>query len=266
MALPSVEAKVGDDAVYRAEDFIEALRDAGWNPGVVPRAVVFTYGGFDTVCSSQPDAYTMNPSLGPGPGRFFTVDATDGAVGICCMGIGAPAVVAILEVLIVLGVQRFVSLGTAGGLQPRQTPGDAVLISATVRDEGTSYHYLPADASADPDPDLTARLADAMHAGGIRFESGASWTIDAPYRQTKGEIARYRQDGLLTVEMEASALFAVGALRRVPIASVVVIDGAYGDPIAAPQVDRRTAYERLFQVLPVVIDVLRNEPGRPGSR
>ena len=142
------------EALFRPEDFISVLRAGGWEPGVVPEAVVFTYGGFEGFCASQPDEYTMNPMLGPGPGRFFTAAASDHAVGICCMGIGAPAVVSVLEHLVVLGVTRFASLGTAGGLQAQHRPGDVVLTSEAVRDEGTSYHYLPDDLPALPDGEL----------------------------------------------------------------------------------------------------------------
>ena len=255
----------GSESLFAAEDFIAGLRSSGWDPGAVPDGVIFTYGGFDGFCSSQHDAYTMNPMLGPGPGRFFTVNATEGRVGICCMGIGAPAVVAILEALVALGVRRFISMGTAGGLQAAQRPGDTVLVTDAIRDEGTSYHYLPADSPAIADTDLTNQLADGLRAAGISFTSGSSWTVDAPYRETREEVARYRADGVLTVEMEASALFAVAGVRGVALASVVAMDGAFGDPIEKPQFDRGAAYGRLFEILPVVIGVLRDTETEPSG-
>ena len=256
MFVPRSRDFVDADTLFRPEDFIDGLREGGWEPGVVPESVVFTYGGFDGFCSSQPDAYTMNPMLGPGPGRFFSVDATGGTVGICCMGIGAPAVVSVMELLVVLGVRRFISLGTAGGLQPHHQPGDTMLVSEAVRDEGTSYHYLPAETPALADAELLSRIAEGLHDAEISFETGLTWTIDAPYRETRQEVARYRADGVLGVEMEASALFCVAEVRRVPLASVLVVDGAFGDPIDRPRFNRAAAYGRLFEVLPVTIDVL----------
>src|SRR5262245_60718129 len=110
MPVPNMAAKTSSTAAYRPEHFLAGLRTKGWDPGVVPDGVVFTYGGFDLLCAAQPDRYTMNPMLGPGPGRFFGVDTTGGSVAICCMGIGAPAVVSMLEVLAALGVRRFLSL------------------------------------------------------------------------------------------------------------------------------------------------------------
>jgi nucleoside phosphorylase len=247
----------GSEALFRPEDFIEGLRAGGWSPGDVPDAVVFTYGGFDGFCANQPDQYTMNPMLGPGPGRFFGVDATGGTVGICCMGIGAPAVVSVMELLAVLGVSRFLSLGTAGGLQAAHRPGDTVLVSEAVRDEGTSYHYLAADVPARPDADLTARLGRALDDAGVPYTTGSTWTIDAPYRETADEVSRYRAAGVLAVEMEASALFALGSVRQVSVASLLVVDGAFGDPIDRPQFDRGAAYGRLFGLLPIAVETLR---------
>lgn len=161
-----------------------------------PGGCDFTYGGFDGFCAGQPDAYTMNPMLGPAPGRCFTVNATGGRVGICCMGIGAPAVVAILEALVVLGVRRFVSLGTAGGLQADDQPGDVVVSDRAIRDEGTSYHYLSDDVPAVPDAALADRVAEALREAGVPFTTGSTWTIDAPYRETRDEVLRCRADGV----------------------------------------------------------------------
>jgi purine-nucleoside phosphorylase len=257
MHVPGSREFEDTETLFGPEDFIAGLRASGWKPGAVPKAVIFTYGGFDGFCASQPDAYTMNPMLGPGPGRFFTVNATDHQVGICCMGIGAPAVVSVLELLVVLGVDRFVSLGTAGGLQAQHQPGDVVLTTGAVRDEGTSYHYLPADVRALPNADLVSRIGAALAAADVPYETGPTWTLDAPYRETRAEVARYRSEGVLTVEMEAAAVFAVAAVRNVAMASLLVVDGAFGDPIERPQFDRGAAYGRLFGLLPTVVDVLR---------
>jgi len=172
------------------------------------------------------------------------------------MGIGAPAVVSVLELLVVLGVRRFLSFGTAGGLQADHRPGDTVLTTEAVRDEGTSYHYLAADVPTVTDPELLGRMGAALSAADVPYATGPTWTVDAPYRETRGEVARYRAEGVLTVEMEAAALFAVATVRKVALASLLVVDGAFGDPIARPQFDRGAAYARLFGLLPLTIDVL----------
>ena len=224
MPVPNVGGKDQLASAYGADDFLSHLRRNGWDPGPLPSSVVFTYGGFDLLCEAQPDSFTMNPMLGPGPGRFFAVDATKGQVGVCCMGIGAPAVVAQLEVFASLGVRRFLSIGTAGGLGPGQTPGEVVVLTGAIRDEGTSYHYAAPDAVVSPDAELTDALAAALHHAGIPAGSGPTWTTDAPYRQTVAEIVEYRRLGVVTVEMEAAALFAAARARAVQLASAVVLD------------------------------------------
>jgi len=256
VTVPNISDKARYASIYTADNFLASLRGSGWDPGTVPSNVVFTYGGFDLLCAAQPDQYEMNPMLGPGPGRFFAVTASGGTVGICCMGIGAPAVAAQMEVLIALGVQRFLSIGTAGGLGPAGSVADVVLLTGAVRDDGVSYHYLPADLTATPDAALTARFGDALSAARIPHTDGSTWTTDAPFRETAEEIAAYRSRGVVAVEMEAAAVFAVAQTRAVPIASAVVFDTVFDDPIGAPVLDTAAAFGRLYDVFLVALDVL----------
>ncbi len=121
-------------------------------------------------------------------------------------GIGAPAAAIVLEELIAVGARRIVSLGTAGALQRHAEVGGLVVCTAAVRDEGVSHHYLPPQVEARPAEALTERLAAALRDG---FETGPTWTIDAPYRETVAELRHYRDAGVRSVEVEAAALFAV---------------------------------------------------------
>jgi uridine phosphorylase len=178
------------------------------------------------------------------------------------MGIGAPAVAAQLEVLISLGVREFLSLGTAGGLNADQSIGDVVVLNRAVRDEGVSYHYLPPQATVEPDDSLTAALRDRLSGARILATEGITWTTDAPYRETAEEIAHYRDAGVLTVEMEAAALFAIAEIRRVALASAVVLDAVIGDPIGPPTIDTATAFGRLYDVFLIGIEVLAERRAR----
>ena len=256
MSIPNVGGKDRLPSVYRADDFLSSLRANGWDPGPIPAGVIFTYGGFDQLCAAQPDAFTMNPMLGPGPGRFFTVDRTGGQVGVCCMGIGAPAVVAQLELFVALGVRRFLSVGTAGGLGPEQTAGDIVVVTGAIRDEGTSYHYAAPEADVSPDAELTGALARALRRVGVAPGFGLTWTTDAPYRQTAEEILEYRRRGVLTVEMEAAALFAASRALAVELASAVVLDCVFGEPVGPPVFDAAAAFGKLYDVFLAAADLL----------
>ena len=86
-----------------------------------------------------------------------------------------------------------------------------------MRDEGTSYHYLPPARFAEADPRLVARVLPALADTGVPLYKGASWTTDAPFRETEAKVARRRAEGLLTVEMEAAGLYAFATAQRKPV-------------------------------------------------
>jgi len=134
-------------------------------------------------------------------------------------GIGSPNATTILEELIALGGKTFVNIGMAGGLHHE----GIFLCTKALRDEGTSYHYLPKGNFTYPDERLTENLGKFIEKEGLEFFSGTTWTTDAPYRETKAEVEKYSKRGIVTVEMEASALFAVAQFRKVKIASVFIV-------------------------------------------
>jgi len=138
-------------------------------------------------------------------------------------GPGAPHVAIVAEELAALGVRRFVIVGIAGSLQPDVRVGSLVLCSKALRDEGTSHHYVKPQPFAYPSPTLTTRLRTTMERSGVTFDHGPTWTTDAPYRETVTEIRRYRNRRILTVEMEASALFSVAQLRNFEAAALLVV-------------------------------------------
>jgi purine-nucleoside phosphorylase len=75
----------------------------------------------------------------------------------------------------------------------------------------------------EPDEELVRGLGIALAARGIPFSRGPSWTTDAPYRETRREAATHRLEGVLTVEMEAAALFAAARQLGVQAAAVFVV-------------------------------------------
>ena len=149
--------------------------------------------------------------------------ATD-TVGVTSVGgPGAPFAVIVLEELAALGVRRFVVVGMAGSLRPTLRAGSLVVCDRALRDEGTSHHYVIAGRYAYPSPRLTSALRAVLERRGERYASGPSWTTDAVYRETAAEVRRYRTGGVLTVEMEASAIFTVAGLRGLEAAALFVI-------------------------------------------
>jgi uridine phosphorylase len=106
------------------------------------------------------------------------------------------------------------SAGQLAGLRP---PPYFVLIDRALRDEGTSYHYLPAAEFSHADGNLIAALEGAFAGISQPVKRGAVWTTDAPFRETAEAVEAMRSRGLLAVEMEAAALYAFAAARRKPV-------------------------------------------------
>jgi uridine phosphorylase len=125
--------------------------------------------------------------------------------------------VLVAEQVFASGCKCLVSVTSAGQINGHGPTPYFVLIDRALRDEGTSYHYLPPSIFAEaPEPELLVRIEHAIsQLEGIVVHRGASWTTDAPYRETEAAIDAARAQGVLAVEMEAAALFAFGtAMHR----------------------------------------------------
>jgi uridine phosphorylase len=108
--------------------------------------------------------------------------------------------------------------------------------TAAVRDEGTSYHYLPAGEEAVPSPQALAAIKRVLARQDMAYHSGKTWTTDAFYRETPKRVAARRAQGCITVEMEAAALFAVAAFRGVDIGQLLY----GGDDVSGHEWDPRS--------------------------
>ena len=177
-------------------------RRTGIPPAKAPRSIVLWFGRRWKRYLGRRFPGALDPRT-----RVYRASASVGVVLVS--GPGAPQTAIVMEELAAIGARRFVLVGLAGSLQPNLRAGELVLCSRALRDEGTSHHYAKPGAFARPSPRLTARLRGSLEQAGARFREGPSWTIDAPYRETVAEVRRYRRQRILTVEMEASAAFAV---------------------------------------------------------
>ncbi len=138
-------------------------------------------------------------------------------LGLVGCAVGAPFAVLVAEELFASGCQLLISMTSAGQLAQLRPPPYFVLIDRALRDEGTSYHYLPPDDFSRADEALLGLLDGAFLGLQVPVERGATWTTDAPFRETAGAIARMQERGLLAVEMEAAALYAFATARRKPV-------------------------------------------------
>ena len=139
---------------------------------------------------------------------LLVYEETDLAIGIIGCAVGASFAVLIAEELCASGCRLLLSVTSSGQITPIQTPPYFILIERALRDEGTSYHYLPPALYSEAPVALLNTLDDAFDDLHVPVLRGATWTTDAPFRETAEAIEVMRQRGLLAVEMEAAALYA----------------------------------------------------------
>ena len=128
--------------------------------------------------------------------------------GIVGNAVGASFAVLVAEEMFACGCKLLVSMTSAGQIVSKGTPPYFVLIKKALRDEGTSYHYLPPSKFSVINPQLLEALKSVLDESQPPIFLGATWTTDAPFRETETAIADRRSQGILGVEMEASALYA----------------------------------------------------------
>jgi len=178
----------------------------------------------------------------------FEIDWKGHLVAVYHPGVGSPLAGMFLEEIIETGCRIFVAVGGAGGLVPELTVGHVVVPTSAIRDEGTSYHYLPGSRTIEPSARAVAAIENVLQKHRVPFVRGTVWTTDAPYRETRGKVARRVAEGCLAVDMEAAALFAVARFRGAEFGQIL----AAADDLSQEQWDDRgfipdvTVRERLF--------------------
>ena len=153
---------------------------------------------------------------------------------------GAPLTAGLLEEVIALGCRKFMACGSAGVLRSDIAVGHIVVPVSAVRDEGTSYHYLPPTREVQASPEAVSAIEQVLNRHSIPYILGKTWTTDAFYRETPGKVKLRREEGCLTVEMEAAALFAVARFRQVSLGQIL----CGGDDVSGEEWDARRGVER----------------------
>src|ERR1700722_14768806 len=149
-------------------------------------------------------------------------------VGILGRVVGASFAVLVAEELFASGCRLLVSLTSAGQIVASGPPPYFVIIDRALRDEGTSYHYAPPSEFAEADLGLIERAAKATSKKGPRVVVGATWTTDAPFRETAEAIEAARRKGILGGEMEAAALYTFARSIGVPLLCLAHVTNTMG--------------------------------------
>lgn len=181
-------------------------------------------GNVPAVCVLDPDGDIVRrlklearARLDPGWGCYHTELHRFGQagieLGIVGCAVGASFAVLVAEELFASGCRFLISVASAGQLARLRPPPYFVLIDRALRDEGTSYHYQPSAEFSHADGRLLSAMSEAFVGLRVPVERGATWTTDAPFRETAKAIAAMQQKNLLAVEMEAAALYALAQAR-----------------------------------------------------
>jgi purine-nucleoside phosphorylase len=174
------------------------------------------------------------------PHPIYEINVDGQRLAFAHPGVGAPMVAGILEETIALGCRKFIACGGAGVLDKSIAVGHIVVPSAAVRDEGTSYHYLPPSREVAASPEGVAAIEQVLSRHQIPYLVAKTWTTDAPYRETQAKVQLRKSEGCLTVEMEAAAFFAVAQFRGVTFAQMLY----GGDDVSGGEWDSRGWYSR----------------------
>lgn len=167
--------------------------------------------------------------------EIWRIDVGGKPLAVMHPGVGAPLAAGLLEQAIAYGGTRFVAVGGCGALMPDLALGHVIVPTAAIRDEGTSYHYLPPARTVEVEPRAVATARTVLDRHEAPYVTGLTWTTDAPYRETLEVVGRRRAEGAVAVEMETAAFAAVAQRRQVTFAQLLYA----GDSLAGETYDTR---------------------------
>lgn len=202
------------------EALIHPTREQGEDPVTATVILTFTQPDYQALCrlaqAESPPRHIFGCTCRTGSweGAHFTLTAP---------ALGAPYAAMVLEKLIALGARRVLALGWCGSLSPKVRIGSLLLPNRAIPGDGTSPHYCPEPCDLLPNPGLYRLLASALNSSKILWHTGPVWSTDAFYRETKGLVKFCRNQGLLGIDLELAALFAVGRFRKVAVAGLLVV-------------------------------------------
>jgi uridine phosphorylase len=187
-----------------------------------------TDAGIPPICILDPDGDMVRRLLARGEARLDPAWAcyhmqlfsfSHGGIdfGIVGCAVGASFAVLIAEEMFASGCKLLISVTSSGQIVPVRPPPYFIVIDRALRDEGTSYHYMPASDYSHADPALIAALDGAFATLPVPVLTGATWTTDAPFRETQPAIDAMCEKKLMAVEMEAAALYAFAQARQKPV-------------------------------------------------
>jgi uridine phosphorylase len=229
--LPIFDHPVQQSSAFTASQLMEDVRQARKVPdGPVPAVCILEFDGDLTDWLVEQGIAKPFPAWACFHTAMFAMELEGVTCGIIARTIGGPYAVLIAEQLHSAGAGLIVGLTSAGRLNPHLRLPSLVVASSAIRDEGTSYHYLPPARQVACPTQVVSLLERELRATGRAVRAGKVWTTDAPYRETKDQIEKWTAEGALAVEMQAASLFAFGTARHASVACVAMVSNAVDHP------------------------------------
>jgi len=180
-------------------------------------------------------------------------------------GIGCPSTAIAVEELCMLDADTFIRVGTSGGMQPDILPGELAIITAAIRDEGTTMQYMPPEFPAVADVGIVMALQEAAVRLGNPYRMGIAHSKDSFYGQHQPErmpVAyhlqqrwkAWRQGGAICSEMEAASIFVLSSIYRKRAGGIMLI--MRNQESQNPKV-RRMVHESLDALISTAVEAVK---------
>ena len=195
-------------AVINAEDFVDPIAE-------MPETAVACYSRITMERMVEELGAKKIASTSTANGETYVYQAAykGKEIALFMIDVGAPMSVAMLEEVFAMGVRNVIVFGTCGVLD-REIEDCSILIpNRAVRDEGTSYHYAPAENEIEVNENYLGLFTELLEAMNIHYTVGKVWTTDAFYRETVEKVKRRKEQGCICVDMECSANAAAAGFR-----------------------------------------------------
>jgi uridine phosphorylase len=248
-----------DEPLFTPSDFIRYFaenRKISVDAIKVPQRLLMTYqrSTFErakNLINGKPVEWLYGESQPFSIGRFNGVE-----IGVCRFWIGAAAAAMTLEEAIACGAKTIFEVGLSGGLQTFLQPGDIVVVSEAIRDEGTSYHYLPPETKVKASAQLRNKLVKHLNESKTKHFVGFVWSTDGVYRETRSKFRKFKDNDVLAVNMETSAIFAIAKYRNVKAASAQVISDVLTENGWLQAFEHQLVIEKTKVLLKAALEVL----------
>lgn len=224
---PILDHPVGQASAFTPDNLMaDVRRTRGIPDGRIPALCVLEFDGDITDWLVREGLAKPFRSWACFHTTMFALEVEGVTVGIIPRTIGGPYTVLVAEQLAAAGTRLIVGLTSAGRVSPELPLPCLLIVTSAIRDEGTSYHYLPAGSEVACPTPVATHLERELRETGWEVRAGKVWTTDAPYRETEAQLQRWAKDGVLAVEMQAASLFAFGEARGAAVACVAMVSNA----------------------------------------